>query len=109
MLLASSPLGLLVQATVLLYGCNTLLVAAVLWLTEDEPMSGMWWQCYFWSFPYYTVGAAAAYLVIVTSSLAGWQPPLLALALMTLVYVSYRLHVNAAGREPQPSVGQTAA
>ncbi len=92
----SAPLALLTQATVLLYGCNTLLVAAVLWLTEDKPLSGMWWQCHFWSFPYYAVGAAAAYLVIVTSNLAGWQSPLLALALMTLVFVSYRLHVRSA-------------
>jgi hypothetical protein len=97
------------QATALLYGCNTLMVAVVLWLTEDKPLSGLWWQCHFWSFPYYVVGAAAAYLVIATSNLAGWQSPLLVLALMILVFVSYRLHVNAAGREPQPAVGATAA
>ncbi len=42
LVLVSSPLALLVQATALLYGCNTLLVAAVLWLTEDKPLSGMW-------------------------------------------------------------------
>ena len=109
LVLASSPLPLLVQATVLLYGCNTLLVAAVLWLTEDEPMSGTWWQCYFWSSPYYAVRVAAAYLVIVTSNLAGWLSLLLALALMTLVHVSYRLHVHTTGREPQPSFARTAA
>jgi hypothetical protein len=109
LLLASSSLALLAQATVLLYGCNTLLVAIVLWLTEDAPMSGMWWQCYFWSFPYYAVGAAAAYLVIVTRTLAIWQSPLLALAMMTLVYLSYRLHVNTAARASHSSVTKAAA
>jgi hypothetical protein len=109
LLLDSSPLALLAQATGLLYGCNTLLVATVLWLTEAKPLSSVWWQCHFWSFPYYAVGAAAAYLVTTTSNLAGWQSPLLVLALMTLVFVSYRLHVNAAGREPQLTVRATAA
>jgi hypothetical protein len=107
--LASSPLVLLVQATALLYGCNTLMVAVVLWLTEGRALGGTWWQCHFWSFPYYAVGAAAAYLVIVTSNMAGWKSPLLVLALMILVYVSYRLHVNAAGRETQPAARATTA
>src|SRR5207245_2839170 len=62
--LASSILALLLVATLLLYGSNTVLVAAVMCLAEHKPMRSIWQQCYFWSFPYYLVGACASALMI---------------------------------------------
>src|SRR5712692_9885250 len=39
-------------------------VAAVMCLAEGKPMQRIWQQCYFWSFPYYLVGACASALMI---------------------------------------------
>lgn len=84
----------LVTATVLLYGTNTALVTTVVCLTERKPIHVIWQQCYFWSLPYYLVGAAASGLMIATARTAGWPFSFLVLPLLTMVYVSYRLHAR---------------
>src|SRR5205807_6363513 len=92
--LAQSIVGLLILATLVLYTCNTLMVAAVLCLVEHKPVGSIWQICYFWSCPYYLVGSAVAGLMVATCRVAGWQPSLLVLPVMGLVYVSYRMHVS---------------
>jgi hypothetical protein len=94
--LEDSLLPLLVLATGILYVSNIVMVAGVLCLVEGRPLYRIWQNCYFWSFPYYLVGAGFAGLMIVTSRLAGWQTSFLVLPLMALVYVSYRLNVKKA-------------
>ncbi len=94
--LASSLVGLLIPATLLLYSSNTILVATVLCLVEGKPLPRIWQNCYFWSFPYYLVGAAAAGLMIETSRSVGWGVSLLVLPLAALVYISYRAHISRA-------------
>jgi len=94
--LAHSVFPMMLLATMLLYGCNTVVVSTVLCLIERSPLHSFWRQCHFWSFPYYLVGAAAAGIMLTTSRAAGWQPSLLVLPLMALAYVSYRLHVARA-------------
>jgi len=92
--LASSLIGFLVVSTVVLYTVNTYMVATVLCLVEAKPLRSIWQNCRFWSSAYYLVGAAAAGLMIETCRLAGWQPSLLVLPVMGLVYISYRLHIS---------------
>jgi hypothetical protein len=94
--LSQSLTAFLMLATLILYLGNTLMVSGVLCLAEQKPLRSIWQTCYFWSCPYYLVGAAAAGLMIATSHLAGWQLSLLVLPAMYLVYISYRMHV---GRE----------
>jgi len=91
--LSQSLVGSLVLATVVLYTCNTLLVAAVLCLVEHKPLGNIWQICYFWSCPYYLVGSSVSGLMIATCRAAGWQASLLVLPVMGLIYVSYRTHV----------------
>jgi hypothetical protein len=79
-----------------LYGCNTLLVASVLALIEGKPLGSAWQLCYFWSLPYYLVGAAVAGLMAATSRTVDWQASLLILPLMGLVYISYRMQLQQA-------------
>jgi len=81
-------------ATALMYFSNTILVSAAVSAAEGHDLLTVWQRCYFWSFPYYMVGAAASGLMITTARTAGWQPSLLVLPVMVLVYVSYRLHVG---------------
>jgi len=92
--LASHSLaGCLVLATLVFYGCNTLVVASMLCLVEQKPLHNLWQLCHFWSFPYYLAGAAVAGLMTATAIPAGWVSALPILSVMTLVCVSYRTHV----------------
>jgi hypothetical protein len=84
----------LVVATVLLFAGNSTMMAAVVCLAEGKPMRTIWQQCYFWSFPYYLVGAAASGVMIGTARSAGWPFSFLVLPILTMIYVSYRLHAR---------------
>jgi hypothetical protein len=87
---------LLAIATVVQYTCNTVMVAGVLCLVEEKPLSKLWQNCHFWTCPYYLVGAAAAGLMTAANQTAGWITSLAVLPLMLLVYVSYRIHLARA-------------
>ena len=84
----------LVLATVVLYGSNTVLVTTVLCLVEAQPLRTVWQRCYFWSFPYYLVGAAAAGLLVQTSHRLGGTALLLTMPLLAMVFLSYRLQIQ---------------
>ena len=92
--LGNSVVGVLVIGTIVLNGCNTLLVGAVLELIEGRPLGSAWQFCHYWSLPYYLVGAAVAGIMVATSRTASWPASLLVLPLMGLVYVSYRVHLE---------------
>jgi hypothetical protein len=92
--LSHSLTAFLIAATLILYLGNTVMVATVLCLVEQRPLRSIWQSCYFWSWPYYLVGAAAAGLMTATSHLAGWAISLLVLPAMGLVYISYRIHLS---------------
>jgi hypothetical protein len=88
--LAHSPVALLAVASLILYLCNTLMVSAILALVSRKPLGNVWKTCYFWYFwscPYYLVGAVVAGLMTATSHIAGWQMSLAVLPLMAMVYV----------------------
>src|SRR5579862_2752708 len=87
------PIILLVAALVF-FLANTLPVSVVIALTENKTARKVWSECYFWSFPYYLVGAAAVGLVGIINRRAGWQTSLLVLPLIYWVYRSYRLYLG---------------
>lgn len=91
-MLASKPVLLMVAALVF-FLANTLPVSIIIALTEKKSARKIWAECYFWSFPYYMVGAAAVGLVGVINRRAGWQTSLLVLPLIYWVYRSYRLYL----------------
>ena len=92
----------LVLATMLLYGSNVFLVSVAVCLVEGRPVRELGKCCYFWTFPYYLVGAAFAGLMMAASRSLEWYDALLMLPLALLVYLSYRLHVNRAAVSGQP-------
>jgi hypothetical protein len=91
-----SVVGVLLVSTLVLYGSNTVIVAAMLALLARKRLSSVWRLCYFWSLPYYLVGAAAAGIMTATSRTADWPPSLLVLPLMGLLFISYRLQLSQA-------------
>jgi diguanylate cyclase (GGDEF)-like protein/putative nucleotidyltransferase with HDIG domain len=90
---SEKPLLLLLAALVF-FLANTLPVSLVIALTENKTARKVWSECYFWSFPYYLVGAAAVGLVGIINRRAGWQTSLLVLPLIYWVYRSYRLYLG---------------
>jgi diguanylate cyclase (GGDEF)-like protein/putative nucleotidyltransferase with HDIG domain len=85
---------LLMAAALVFFLANTLPISIVIALTEDKSSRKVWSNCYFWSFPYYLVGAAAVGLVGVVNRRAGWQTSLLVLPVIYWVYRSYRLYLG---------------
>ncbi len=106
---ADSLSALLVIAACMFFLSNTLLVSGVLCLIDGQPLKKTWQQCYLWSFPYYLVGSAVAGLVTISSRAVGWEPALLVLPLMYLVYTFYRLLLERAGRDTDRLSLKTAA
>src|SRR5579884_114420 len=90
---SNKPILLMVSALVFFFA-NTLPISIVIALTEGKSSRKVWSECYFWSFPYYLVGAAAVGLVGIINRTAGWQTSLLVLPLIYWVYRSYRLYLG---------------
>jgi diguanylate cyclase (GGDEF)-like protein/putative nucleotidyltransferase with HDIG domain len=90
---SNKPILLMVAALVFFFA-NTLPISIVIAMTEGKSSRKVWSECYFWSFPYYLVGAAAVGLVGIVNRSAGWQTSLLVLPLIYWVYRSYRLYLG---------------
>ena len=82
------PVRLLVAATVF-FAMNTFPVAAAISLTERKSLRRVWRECYFWSFPYYLLGAAVVAVAAGFEHYVGWQTALLAAPAAYLIYRSY--------------------
>src|ERR1017187_8032324 len=90
----NNPSTLLFLATCVYFVANTLPVAAVISLTERKSLRKIWSDCYFWSFPYYLVGAGVAGMMSWLHGFADWQTSLLTLPVVYLFYRSYRLYLG---------------
>jgi diguanylate cyclase (GGDEF)-like protein/putative nucleotidyltransferase with HDIG domain len=72
---------------------NTLTVSAVVALTEHKAPLRLWRECYFWSFPYYLLGASIAGLVNRWSRHVGWPMLVLILPVLYVIYRSFNLYL----------------
>jgi diguanylate cyclase (GGDEF)-like protein/putative nucleotidyltransferase with HDIG domain len=88
-----NPAVLLVATAATYFAANTLPVATIISLTEHKSLRRIWADCYFWSFPYYLVGAGVAGLVSWLNHIVEWQTSLLILPAVYLIYRSYRLYL----------------
>ena len=88
------PAALLFLAACVYFLANTLPVATVISLTERQSMRKIWSECYFWSFPYYLVGAGVVGMMSWLRSFTDWQTSLLTLPVVYLIYRSYRLYLG---------------
>jgi diguanylate cyclase (GGDEF)-like protein/putative nucleotidyltransferase with HDIG domain len=88
-----NPPILLVATASTYFIANTIPVALVISLTEHKSLRRIWSDCYFWSFPYYLVGAGVAGLVSWLNRTVDWQTSLLILPAVYLIYRSYRVYL----------------
>src|SRR5712691_5855919 len=73
---------------------NTGSIATVISLTERKALNKIWVDCYFWSFPYYLVGAAFAGMLGWFNRAFGWETSLLIVPIIYLIFRSYRLYLG---------------
>jgi diguanylate cyclase (GGDEF)-like protein/putative nucleotidyltransferase with HDIG domain len=90
----TNPSTLLFMAACVYFVANTVPGAAVISLTERRSLRKIWANYYFWSFPYYLVGAGVAGLVNWLHGFTDWQTSLLILPVVYLIYRSYRLYLG---------------
>src|SRR5579859_7255119 len=69
-------------------------IAAVISLTERRPLIRILVDCYFWSFPYYLVGAGIAGAIAWLNQTFNWETSLLMVPAVYLIYRSYRLYLG---------------
>jgi diguanylate cyclase (GGDEF)-like protein/putative nucleotidyltransferase with HDIG domain len=92
-LIPNHPLLLGVSATVY-FIANAGSIATVISLTERRPLTRILVDCYFWSFPYYLVGAGIAGTVAWLNQTVNWETSLLMVPAVYLIYRSYRLYLG---------------
>lgn len=88
-----AALTLMVTATVF-FVMNTFPVAAAIALTEEKSLRQIWRESYFWSFPYYLLGAGLAGAASAINRYVGWAWALLAVPVVYLIYRSYYLYLG---------------
>ena len=69
-------------------------IATVISLTARRPLTRILVDCYFWSFPYYLVGAGIAAIIVWLNHAFNWETSLLVLPAVYLIYRSYRLYLG---------------
>jgi hypothetical protein len=84
----------LLLAAVVYFLINTFLVAGVLAQVEHRRFVMIWREWFRLSLTYYTAGVVVAGIMIASNRHFGWMFSLLALPLMYLEYVCYRLKVD---------------
>jgi diguanylate cyclase (GGDEF)-like protein/putative nucleotidyltransferase with HDIG domain len=85
---------MLLVSSAVFFAVNTLPVAGIISLTEGQPMRKIWSDCYFWSFPYYLVGAVVAGVMSAANRYYSWQTSLVVLPVAYVIYRSYHLYLG---------------
>src|SRR3984885_626049 len=93
LLIESRPLLLCLAASVY-FILNAGSIAAVISFSEGKPLQTILVDCYFWSFPYYLVGAGIAGAISWFNHAFNWETSLLFVPAIYLIYRSYRLYLG---------------
>src|SRR6202041_649392 len=93
LLIPNRPLLLGLAATVY-FIANAGSIAAVISLTERRALIRILVDCYFWSFPYYLIGAGIAGGIAWLDETFNWETSLLLVPAVYLIYRSYRLYLG---------------
>ena len=91
--IVSRPLVLCLAASVY-FVVNAGCIAVVISASEGKPLRQILVDCYFWSFPYYLVGAGIAGAIGWFDQAFNWETSLLFVPAIYLIYRSYRLYLG---------------
>jgi len=93
-LIKDSTTPLLLVAACTYFLSNTVTVAIVIALSENRSARKIWTETFFWSFPYYLVGAAMVGFVNFSTRYVGWQSALFILPVMYWIYRTYQMYLG---------------
>lgn len=93
MLSSGSPVALIL-ASLTYFLMNTTGVAGVVALTERKSIISTWRGCYFWSFPFYLLGASIAWVFSILTKGGFSQSLLLLVPVIYVIYRSYRIYLG---------------
>jgi diguanylate cyclase (GGDEF)-like protein/putative nucleotidyltransferase with HDIG domain len=88
-----SPL-LLIVTGLLYFGANTAPIAGAISLSGGKRFGQTWYSCYFWSFPFYMLGASVAWIMGFVSKELDWRSSVMLLPIIYLIFRSYRLYLG---------------
>jgi len=92
-LIGSRPLLLCATASIY-FIVNAGCIAVVISFSEGKPLRKILVDCYFWSFPYYLVGAGIAGTISWVNHSFNWETSLLFVPAIYIIYRSYRLYLG---------------
>jgi diguanylate cyclase (GGDEF)-like protein/putative nucleotidyltransferase with HDIG domain len=92
-LIVSRPLILCLAASTY-FIINAGSIALVISVADGKPLHQILVDCYFWSFPYYLVGAGIAGAIGWFNQKFNWETSLLFVPAMYIIYRSYRLYLG---------------
>jgi diguanylate cyclase (GGDEF)-like protein/putative nucleotidyltransferase with HDIG domain len=84
---------LLIATGLAYYILNTVPIAEAISLSEGKRFGETWHNCYFWSFPFYLVGASVAWIISLFTKQMHWQGSVVLLPVIYLIYRSYQLYL----------------
>jgi diguanylate cyclase (GGDEF)-like protein/putative nucleotidyltransferase with HDIG domain len=84
----------LIVASLTYFLLNTTGVAGVVALTERKSIVSTWRGCYFWSFPFYLLGASIAWVFSILTKGGFSQSLLLLVPVIYVIYRSYRIYLG---------------
>ncbi|HEX3743715.1 MAG TPA: HD domain-containing phosphohydrolase [Bryobacteraceae bacterium] len=83
----------LIFASLIYFFLNTAGIAAAISLSERKSLVETWRNCYFWSFPFYLVGASVAWVFSLLTERGHLQSSLLLVPIIYVIYRSYRVYL----------------
>jgi len=92
-LIGNHPLILCLAASTY-FIVNAGCIAVVISMSEGKPLRRILVDCYFWSFPYYLVGAGIAGAIGWFNHEFNWETSLLFVPAIYIIYRSYRLYLG---------------
>ena len=92
--LVESQVLALGTAAAIYFAANTGSTATVISLTDGKSLKQIIVECYFWSFPYYLVGAGIAGVISWLDETFNWETSLLVAPVIYVIYRSYRLYLG---------------
>ena len=90
----STQMLMLVAAAVVYFVANTIPVAAIIAITEQENVFSLWRKVFLWSFPNYVIGAGSAAIISAFGNTVGWLSAATLLSALFAVYQCYKAYVS---------------
>ena len=89
----SNPVRLGVTACIF-FLMNTIPIAGAIGITEKKSLTRIWYDCYFWCFPYYLGGASIAWIISVFTRQMHWEASLVLIPVIYFIHRSYRMYLD---------------